>query len=57
MFDKTMIGNAEDETNDEYNVGDISINEFITKLAKSKTKDYKSLSNKAIFKYMDLVDL
>jgi hypothetical protein len=57
MFDKNMIENAEDETNDEYNVGDISINEFITKLAKSKTKDYKSLSNKAIFKYMDLVDL
>lgn len=57
MFDKTMIGNAEDETDEEYNVGDISINEFITKMAKSKTKDYKSLSNKAIFKYMDLVDL
>jgi hypothetical protein len=29
----------------------------ISKLAKSKTTDYKSLSNKAIFKFMDLVDM
>lgn len=29
----------------------------ITKLAKSKAKDYKSLTNKAIFKFMDLIDM
>ena len=45
------------ETEEEYMIGDCSIIEFITKLAKSKTKDYKSLSNKAIFKYMDLIDM
>jgi hypothetical protein len=33
------------------------ITDVITQLAKSKAKDYKSLSNKAIFKLMDLVDM
>jgi hypothetical protein len=33
------------------------ITQIIMELAKSKSKDYKSLSNKAIFKYMDLVDM
>jgi len=34
-----------------------TITQTIMELAKSKSKDYKSLSNKAIFKYMDLVDM
>ena len=34
-----------------------TITEVITILSTSKSKDYKSLSNKAIFKYMDLVDV
>ena len=34
-----------------------SISDIIIDLAKSKSKDYKSLSNKSIFKYMDLMDL
>jgi hypothetical protein len=34
-----------------------TITSTINKLANSKSKDYKSLSNKAIFKYMDLVDM
>lgn len=34
-----------------------SIGEIINSLARSKAKDYPSLSNKAIFKYMDLVDM
>lgn len=57
MYDKNMIENAEEDTDEEYCVGTLSIHEFITKMAKSKTKDYKSLSNKSIFKYMDLVDM
>jgi hypothetical protein len=57
MYDKTMIEDAEDDADEEYCVGSLSIHEFITKMAKSKTKDYKSLSNKSIFKYMDLVDM
>lgn len=31
--------------------------QVITELAQAKSKDYKSLSNKSIFKYMDLVDI
>jgi hypothetical protein len=57
MFDKEIIENAQDEVGEEYMIGECSISEFITKLAKSKTKDYKSLSNKAIFKCMDLIDM
>jgi hypothetical protein len=35
----------------------ISVNEFIYKLAHSKTKNYLSLTNKSIFKFMDLIDM
>jgi len=34
-----------------------TIKELIVYLANSKSKDFKSLSNKAIFKYMDLIDM
>ena len=35
----------------------LSMHETIEKLAKSKVKMYPSLSNKSIFKYMDLIDM
>jgi hypothetical protein len=35
----------------------MTINELISKLAHSKVKDYKSLTNKAIFKFMDLIEM
>ena len=41
----------------EYFIGNETIEEVITKLAKSKTKDYLSLSNKSIFKFMDIIEL
>lgn len=50
LFDNDVI----DES---YIVNEDTILCTITKLAKSKTSDYKSLSNKAIFKFMDLVDM
>jgi hypothetical protein len=34
-----------------------TINEIIEKIANSKVKDYKSLTNKALFKFMDLIDM
>jgi hypothetical protein len=34
-----------------------SINEIIEKIAKSNVKDYKSLTNKSLFKFMDLIDM
>jgi len=37
-------------------IGNEPINSFIKRLSKSKTNDYKSLSNKTIFKFMDLIE-
>jgi hypothetical protein len=37
-------------------IGNEPINSFIQRLSKSKVNDYKSLSNKTIFKFMDLVE-
>ena len=37
-------------------IGNEPINSFIKRLSKSKTNDYKSLSNKTIFKFMDLME-
>ena len=34
-----------------------NINEIIEKIANSKVKDYKSLTNKSLFKFMDLIDM
>jgi hypothetical protein len=35
----------------------LSINEVVELIASSKVKDYKSLTNKSLFKFMDLVDM
>ena len=35
----------------------MNISQVIDKIARSKTKDYKSLTNKALFRFMDLVNL
>jgi hypothetical protein len=35
----------------------MTINETIQSIASSKIKDYKSLTNKAVFKFMDLIDM
>lgn len=34
-----------------------NINEIIERIANSKVKDYKSLTNKTIFKFMDMIDM
>jgi hypothetical protein len=34
-----------------------TISEVIEKIAKSKVKDYKSLTNKSLFKFMDMIDM
>ena len=44
------------EDDDEYMFDDENITDVIERLANSKVKDYKSLSNKTIFKFMDLID-
>lgn len=48
----------EDDDGDEYEqIDGYTINEIIGKIASSKVKDYKSLTNKALFKFMDLIDM
>jgi len=60
LFNKDILDlvlNLEDNNVSELLVNDKSIIEIITLLAKCKAKDYVSLSNKAIFKYMDLIEM
>jgi hypothetical protein len=59
IFDKDVIDELLDDADDEedYYVCGKSIIDTINSLAKSKAKDYPSLSNKAIFKYMDLIEM
>jgi hypothetical protein len=47
----------DDEAADYDKIEGYTINEIIEKIAKSKVKDYKSLTNKALFKFMDLIDM
>ena len=59
LFDKDMIEEVYDEADDEeiYYVLDESIINTVESLANKKSKDYNSLSNKSIFKYMDMVEM
>ena len=52
LYKKEFYGNCDYELIDGYNIC-----ELIEKLANSKVKDYKSLTNKALFKFMDLIDM
>jgi hypothetical protein len=48
----------EDDEGDDYDqIEGYTINEIIERIAKSKVKDYKSLTNKALFKFMDLIEM
>jgi hypothetical protein len=59
LFNKDIIDEEEDDARDpeEYYVYEQSILETVNSLAQKKAKDYPSLSNKAIFKYMDLIEM
>lgn len=45
------------ESNNTNLIDGLTINKVIEKIANSKVKDYKSLTNKALFKFMDLIDM
>jgi len=47
----------DDEGDDYEQIEGFTINEIIDKIAKSRVKDYKSLTNKSLFKFMDLIDM
>jgi len=60
LFNKEIIKTVEDADDydeDLYIINGLSIIELIKVFAKSKAKDFKSLSNKSIFKCMDLVEM
>lgn len=38
-------------------ISNMTINETVEKIANSKVKDYKSLTNKSLFKFMDMLDM
>ena len=47
-----------DDVDVEYDlIQGLTVNEIIAKIASSKVKDYKSLTNKTLFKFMDLIDM
>lgn len=46
-----------DEGDDYAMIEGFTITELIEKIANSKVKDFKSLSNKSLFKFMDLIDM
>ena len=53
---KKDIYNDDDGNNYEL-IDGYTIAEIIEKIANSKVKDYKSLTNKALFKFMDLIEM
>jgi hypothetical protein len=55
LYKKELYDDDECDTYDSIN--GFSINEIIEKIANSKVKDYKSLTNKTLFKFMDLIDM
>lgn len=48
---------CKDNGNNYQKINGFTINEIVEKIAKSKVKDYKSLTNKSLFKFMDLIDM
>jgi len=63
LFNKELLDDSHEDYNpkadeqEEFSVLKSSIINTISSLAKKKVKDYPSLSNKAIFKYMDLIEM
>jgi hypothetical protein len=55
LYKKELYENYQE--NDYELIEELTISELIGKIANSKVKDYKSLSNKSLFKLMDLIDM
>lgn len=55
LYKKDIFQN--DDGSEYENINGFTINEIIEKIANSKVKDYKSFTNKALFKFMDLIDM
>jgi len=60
LYKKDIIDAVLDDPDcdeEEFEVNGETITDTVTTLAKNKAKDFKSLSNKSIFKYMDLIEM
>jgi len=57
LYSKNLFEGALDLDQTKYMIGEASVLETITKLANSKVKTYPSLSNKSIFKFMDMIEM
>ena len=58
LYKKELYEDDEDSDNVSYElIEGYTISEIIERIANSKSKDYKSLSSKTIFKFMDLIDM
>jgi hypothetical protein len=55
LYKKELYDN--DEGSDYEKINGFTINEIIEKIANSKVKDFKSLTNKSLFRFMDLIDM
>jgi hypothetical protein len=55
LYKKDIYASYKGKTS--YLIGEYSINEIVEKIANSKVKDYKSLTNKSLFKFMDMIDM
>lgn len=57
LYSNDLFDSNNDEEDFEINIDGMNITETIHKLANCKIKDYKSLTNKSIFKFMDMIDM
>jgi len=57
LYSNDLFNEDYSENDFNININGMNITETIHKLAHSKLKDYKSLTNKSIFKYMDMIDM
>jgi len=56
LYSKNLF-DGDDDLEKKYKIKDSSVLEIVTKLANSKVKMYPSLSNKSIFKFMDMIEM
>ncbi len=57
LFCQYLFDEDNQEDNFDIDIEGLNITETINKLAHCKQKDYKSLTNKSIFKFMDMIDM
>lgn len=57
LYSVDLFNKDNEEENFNIDIHGMNISETVYKLANSKVKDYKSLTNKSIFKYMDMIDM